>query len=166
MRTLSNACYFLVICFCLSSLAWSQNASGSEDRIAFRARQFRFKLEPGESFRFTLPKVDSPIRIEISRRSADGSFSKGLQYSELMWALVNVDRKAGQITWIGTDSGGGVRASNSLTGQYPIAIIWSDAPPDGLATLSVANAGARILSVTQIADQGKMAGLYLVRMYY
>ena len=85
MRTLSNACYFLVICFCLSSLAWSQNASGSEDRIAFRARQFRFKLEPGESFRFTLPKVDSLIRIEISRRSADGSISTSL--SELMWAL-------------------------------------------------------------------------------
>ncbi len=110
MRTLSNACYFLVICFCLSSLASSQNASGSEDRIAFRARQFRFKLEPGESFRFTLPKVDSTIRIEISRRSADGSISTSL--GELMWALVNVDRKAGQLTWIGGDSGGGSLASN------------------------------------------------------
>jgi hypothetical protein len=164
MRTLSNACYFLVICFCLSSLAWSQNASGSEDRIAFRARQFRFKLEPGESFRFTLPKVDSPIRIEISRRSADGSISTSL--SELMWALINVDREAGQLTWIGVDSGGGSLASNSKSSTSPIAYIWRSVPPDPVAELSVDNAGARILSVTQIADQGKIAGLYLVRMYY
>jgi hypothetical protein len=164
MRTLSNACYLLVICLWLSSLAWSQNTSGSEDRIAFRARQFRFKLEPGESFKFTLPKVDSPIRIEISRRSADGSFSTLV--SEVMWALVNVDRKAGQLTWIGTDSAGSIRASNSKSSTSPIAYIWLDAPPDGLAMLSVDNAGARILSVTQSASESKIAGLYLVRMYY
>jgi hypothetical protein len=166
MKKLNNACYFLVLCLCMSSLAHAQETSGSGDRVTLRARQFRFRLEPGGSFTFTLPNVDNPIRIEVIRRFANGGFDKGLDKSELMWALVNVDRKAGQITWIGTDSAGDVIASNSLNAQFPIATIFLDAPPDQLATLTVANAVARTLTVTQIAGQTKLAGLYLVRMYY
>ena len=106
--------HFFILCLCLSSfgvLAQSQETSSSQPLppITVSVRQYTFFLKPGGSFTFGLPKVASPIRIEISSPSTNG----GVQTpSELMWALVNLDSGSSNITWIGTNSDGSTLGSN------------------------------------------------------
>jgi hypothetical protein len=120
-------------------------------------------LKPGGSFTFPLPKVDSPIRIEISAPSTNG----GVQTpSELMWALVNRDSGNSQITWIGSNSDGSALGSNSLTGDGVLANIYGGSAPTTISSLVVANASAGTLSVKRSSTTTTISGRYVVRMYY
>jgi hypothetical protein len=160
--------FFIILCLCLSSfgaLAQSQETSSASNLppITVNVRQYTFFLKPGGSFTFSLPKVASPIRIEISFPSTNA----GVQTpSELMWALVNLDSDSHNITWIGSNSDGSALGSNSLTGSGIIANIYGGSAPTTIASLIVANASAGTLSVTQSSTTTSITGKYIVREYF
>jgi len=163
------ASHLFILCLCVLSfsvLAQPQETSSTSKLlppITLNIREFRFFLKPGGSYTFPLPKVDSPIRIEISSPSTNG----GVQTpSELMWALVNRDSGSQQITWIGSNSDGSALGSNSLTGSGILANIYGGSAPTTIASLIVANAAAGTLSVTQSATTTTISGRYVVRMYF
>jgi hypothetical protein len=162
------ASYLFILCLCLSSfaaLAQSQKTSSASrlPPITVNVRQYTFFLKPGGSFTFPLPKVASPIRIEISSPSTNG----GVQTpSELMWALVNLDSVSHNITWIGTNSDGSTLGSNSLTGNGVLANIYGGSAPTTIASLVVANASAGTLSVTQSSATTSITAKYIVRVYF
>ena len=163
------ALHLCILCLCVSSLgvvAQAQETSSAAKAlppITVNVRQYTFFLKPGGSFTFPLPKVASPIRIEISSPSTNG----GVQTpSELMWALVNLDSDSHQITWIGSNSDGSALGSNSLTGTGVLANIYGGSAPTTIASLIVANASAGTLSVTQSSTTTSITGKYIVREYF
>jgi hypothetical protein len=132
-----------------------------EPRLTVKELQLSFMLAPGGSRTFTLPNVKSPIRIEVSFPTTNGGVQEP---SEVMWALVNRDSGNGNITWIGTNSDGTSLGSNSLQ-STDIANITCGSDCT-IASLSVANASAGQLVMTQNADTTSITCAYIVRLYY
>jgi len=161
--------YVFILCLCLSGfgvLAQSQTTS-STNNLVVNITQMKFSLAPGASKTFTLPKVTSPIRIEISAPSSNG----GVQTpSELMWALVNWDNGtdgSGQITWIGTNSDGSTSGSNSYSSPSgTIANIWGGSSPTVVSSLKVSDAATGTLQVVRSSTTTVIDGNYVVRIYY
>ncbi len=132
-----------------------------EPTLTVKELQLSFMLAPGGSRTFTLPNVKSPIRIEVSFPTTNGGVQEP---SEVMWALVNRDSGNGNITWIGTNSDGTSLGSNSLQ-STDIANITCGSDCT-IASLSVANASAGQLVMTQNADTTSITCAYIVRLYY
>lgn len=157
----------LVLCLCVSSfavLAQSQTTS-STNNLLVNITQMKFSLEKGASRTIQLPKVTSPIRIEISAPSSNGGVQEP---SELMWALVNWDfgtEGSDQITWIGTSSNGSTVGSNSLQ-STTIANIYGGAAPTVISSLVVSDAATGTLEVTRSSSTTSISGNYVVRIYY
>jgi hypothetical protein len=129
--------------------------------LTVQEQQYSFTLKPGGSFRFTLPNVKSPIRIEVSSPSTNG----GVQApSEVMWALVNKDSGNGNITWIGTNSDGTTVGSNSVQ-NTDIANITCGTNCT-VSSLIVANASVGQLAMTRSSTTTRISGSYIVRLYY
>jgi hypothetical protein len=159
--------YLFTLCLCVSSLAilaHSQTTS-STTNLLVSVTQIKFSLAPGASKTFTLPKVTSPIRIEISAPSSNG----GVQTpSELMWALVNWDfgtEGSDQITWIGTSSDGSTAGSNSLQGST-IANIYGGGSSITISSLMISNAATGTLKITRSSTSTIIDGNYIVKIYY
>jgi hypothetical protein len=129
--------------------------------LTVQERQYSFTLKPGGSFKFTLPNVKSPIRIEVSFPTTNGGVQEP---SEVMWALVNKDSGNGNITWIGTNSDGTTVGSNSLQ-NTDIANITCGTNCM-IASLTVANASAGQLAMNQSSTTTTIPGSYIVRLYY
>jgi len=70
-----------------------------------------FTLAPGASQTFRLPAANDPVRIDLDSISTNG----GIQTpSEVFSALVNVDRNAQGMSWIGTNSDGSQTANSTI----------------------------------------------------
>jgi hypothetical protein len=159
--------YLFALGLCVSSfavLAQSQTTS-STTNLLVSITQIKFSLAPGATKTFTLPKVTSPIRIEISAPSSNA----GVQTpSELMWALVNWDfgtEGSNQITWIGTNSDGTTAGSNSLQ-SGTIANIYGGSSPTTISSLQVSDAATGTLKVTRSSATTTIDGNYIVKIYY
>jgi hypothetical protein len=123
---------------------------------------FRFTLQPGGSFEFNLPVVQSPVRIEVSFTANNGGTQTP---SELMYAVVNQDPSSKQLTWIGTNSDGSASGSNSLEATT-IASIFGGASSVTNASLNVASASTATLSINQSATTTAIPCDYVVRIYF
>jgi hypothetical protein len=159
--------HLFILGLCVASfaaLARSQTTS-STSNLLVNITQIKFTLTPGGSKAFTLPKITSPMRIEISAPSTNG----GVQTpSELMWALVNWDsgtNGSNQVTWIGTSSDGSTLGSNSAQGPT-IAHIYGGSSSTIISSLIVSDAATGTLQVTRSSTTTTGNGNYVVRIYY
>lgn len=161
--------YLFILCLCVSSFAVPAHAqtTSSTSNLVVNITEIKFTLSPGTSKTFTLPKVTSPIRIEISVPSTN----RGVQTpSELMWALVNWDfgtEGSNQITWIGTNSDGSALGSNSLTSSSKIiARIFGATSASTISTLLVSDADTGTLEISRSNTTTSIEGDYIVKIYY
>jgi hypothetical protein len=156
----------VLLCLCLTSFAVASHAQNTnpvpEKHVGCNCQEIRFTLKPGESHDFVLPVVQSPVHIEVSFTLANGGTQEP---SELMYAVVNQDPSSKQITWIGTNNDGSTSGSSSLKGKT-IANIYGGAAPTTNASLVVAAAPTRTLSIMQNASTTIKPGEYVVRIYF
>ena len=80
-------------------------------------QELQFSVDPGGSAPFALPKVQSPVRIEVTVTFMDGGTPSP---SAIMYAVVNQDPVSEAMTWIGTNSDGTRGASTSAGGTIVI----------------------------------------------
>jgi hypothetical protein len=137
-------------------------ASSLHGTASAAERNLHFVLQPGGLACFQLPAVQLPVQILIS----ESSFNNGTQTpSELLSAVVNQDARSQQMTWLGTNSDGTSRGSNSLAGTV-IANLWGGAAPVVNAQLHVCNLARHTIGITQSARTTAIAGNYFVTMFY
>jgi len=134
----------------------------SDPRGDCRCSELRFTLQPGGSHDFILPLAQSPVHIEVSFTLNNGGTQEP---RELMYAVVNQDPASKQITWIGTNSDGSSSGSSSLKGKT-IASIFGGGPGTTNASMNVAAAPTRTLSINQNASTTTKPGEYVVRIYF
>jgi hypothetical protein len=161
MSRMKLICAVLILGAAVGIVLQTLASAVQEPRLTVKELQLSFMLAPGGSRTFTLPNVKSPIRIEVSFPTTNGGVQEP---SEVMWALVNRDSGNGNITWIGTNSDGTSLGSNSLQ-STDIANITCGSDCT-IASLSVANASAGQLVMTQNADTTSITCAYIVRLYY
>jgi hypothetical protein len=102
------------------------------------------------------------VHIEVSFTLNNGGTQEP---RELMYAVVNQDPASKQITWIGTNSDGSSSGSSSLKGKT-IASIFGGGPGTTNASMNVAAAPTRTLSINQNASTTTKPGEYVVRIYF
>ena len=120
-----------------------------------------FTLAPGASQTFRLPAANDPVRIDLDSISTNG----GIQTpSEVFSALVNVDRNARGMSWIGTSSDGS-QAANSTIHSSTITQLVCGANCV-IATLSVSNAGARTVMLTANKATSIINETYVVNIWF
>ena len=120
-----------------------------------------FTLAPGASQTFRLPAANDPVRIDLDSISTNG----GIQTpSEVFSALVNVDRNAQGMSWIGTNSDGS-QAANSTIHSSTITQLVCGANCV-IATLSVSNAGARTVMLTANKATSIINETYVINIWY
>jgi hypothetical protein len=125
-------------------------------------RNFHFTLRPGASLCFQLPAVQLPVQVLVS----ESAFNNGTQTpSELLSAVVNQDARSQQMTWLGTNSDGSSKGSNSLAGSV-IATLWGGGPPTVNAQLHVCSLQRRTIGITQSSQTTSIPGNYFVTMFY
>jgi hypothetical protein len=161
MSRMKLICAVLILGAAVGIVLQTLASAVQEPTLTVKELQLSFMLAPGGSRTFTLPNVKSPIRIEVSFPTTNGGVQEP---SEVMWALVNRDSGNGNITWIGTNSDGTSLGSNSLQ-STDIANITCGSDCT-IASLSVANASAGQLVMTQNADTTSITCAYIVRLYY
>jgi hypothetical protein len=127
-----------------------------------RCDELRFTLAPGGSHDFVLPVEQAPVHIEITLTANNGGTQEP---SEIMYAVVNQDPSSKQLTWIGTNSDGSASGSSSLKGKL-IASIFGGGSGTTNASLNVANANTKTLSINQNASTTSRSCEYVVRMYF
>jgi len=161
MSRMKLICAVLILGAAVGIVLQTLASAVQEPTLTVKELQLSFMLAPGGSRTFTLPNVKSPIRIEVSFPTTNGGVQEP---SEVMWALVNRDSGNGNITWIGTNSDGTSLGSNSLQ-STDIANITCGSDCT-ITSLSVANASAGQLVMTQNADTTSITCAYIVRLYY
>jgi hypothetical protein len=161
MSRMKSICAVLILGAAVGIVLQTLASAVQEPTLTVQELQLSFMLAPGGSRNFTLPNVKSPIRIEVSLPSTNGAVQEP---SEVMWALVNRDSGNGNITWIGTNSDGTSVGSNSLQ-STDIANVTCGSDCT-IASLSVANASAGQLVMTQNAATTSITRSYIVRLYY
>ena len=157
----------LLLCSCVSlfSALTQAQTTYSANNLVVNVIDMRFTLSPAGTQTFNLPNVATPIRIEISSPSSNGSTQNP---SELMTALVNWDNGSSgshQITWIGTNSDGSTVGSNSGK-SATIASIFAGSSTSAVSLLKVFTASAGQVQITRNAAVTSAAGNYVVRIYY
>ena len=120
-----------------------------------------FTLAPGASQTFRLPAANDPVRIDLDKISANGGTQTP---SEVFSALVNVDRNARGMSWIGTSSDGS-QAANSTIHSSTITQLVCGANCV-IATLSVSNAGARTVMLTANKATSIINETYVVNIWF
>jgi len=145
------------------ALALGLGAFGSLHGAASAAeRNFHVVIPPGGHVCFALPAVQIPIHVMIS----ESSFNGGTQTpSELIEAIINQDAKSTQMTWLGTNSDGSQRGSNSLATPV-IASLWGGAAPTVNAELRVCSLPNREIGIYQNARTTALPGNYYVTELY
>jgi hypothetical protein len=120
-------------------------------------QELAFSLNPGESYSFTLPAVQAPVRIEVSFSLLNAGTEAP---SEIMYAVVNQDGQSHQMTWIGTNSDGSQLGSNSMDNTQIASI------GDGDTVLEVDSLPNSTVKITQSATRSSIAGHYIVHLWY
>jgi len=146
----------------LCLIALVSAARAQNEPVNCRCQEIRFTLQPGGSHDFVLPVVQNPVRIEVSFTLNNGGTQEP---SELMYAVVNQDPSSKQMTWIGTNSDGSASGSSSLKGAM-IARIFGGSAPTTNASMNVANAATRTLSIEQNSSTTAKPGEYVIRLYF
>jgi len=141
--------------------------------IAAHHQDRSFTVAPGASQSFELPRLQVPVRIDVSFSILNGATQTP---SEIMYAVVNQDQVSYQFTWVGTNSDATMQAGTSIpTGSGPvIATICGGAGcPVTNATLEVDNPFANIgtaapgtLKLTVNADTVAAPATFKVSMWY
>lgn len=125
-------------------------------------KELNFSIDPGGSYSFALPKVQAPVRIEVSFSLLNGGTQKP---SEIMYAVVNQDPESGQMTWVGTNNEGSQQGSNSLDGTA-IAHIYGAASPVVNAVMGVDDLGTGTVKISQSAETTILPGHHIVHLWY
>jgi len=118
-------------------------------------QELAFSINSGESYSFALPKVQAPVRIEVSFSLLNGGTETP---SEIMYAVVNQDQQSGQMTWIGTNSDGSQLGSNSTVNTQIASIGGGD------TVLEVDSLENGTVKMTQ--GSSSIAGHYIVHLWY
>jgi hypothetical protein len=134
-------------------------------------QELSFTISPGDSVSFPMPKAYSPVRVEVTFSLQNA----GVQTpSEVLYAVVNLDALAGEMTWVGTNSDGTMQASNTLDSpDEPIASICGGAPCSTTINASLvadptvdANNPYGSLVLAQSGVTTSRAGHYEVHLWY
>jgi len=125
------------------------------------SRTIRFTLDPGDSYDFTLPYVDLPVRVDVAM-SADGP--EGAT-SMLMTALLTQSSRSLEMSWLASDSDARPTFGNTRWGNREIARIIG---PDGRRPYAVMSTGPRRLGGIRIAQPAtnRATGHYFVTLSY
>jgi hypothetical protein len=82
----------------------------NQNLIGAHHSELSFDIPPGGQAAFPLPKVQHPVRVEVSF----SLLNQGTQTpSEVMYAVVNQDPLSGQMTWVGTNNDASMQAGNT-----------------------------------------------------
>ncbi len=133
-----------------------------EEGLQAHHKELSFTIDPGGSYSFALPKMQAPVRIEVSFSLLNAGTQKP---SEIMYAVVNQDPESGQMTWVGTNNDGSQQGSNSLDGTA-IARIYGGGSPTVNAILEVANLETGNVKISQSAETTILPGHYIVHLWY
>lgn len=124
-------------------------------------QQLDFTLPPGGSKTFSLPAKDVPVRVDVSTPTTNGGTQTP---SEIMEAVVNYDSGSGQFTWVGTDSDGTQRGSNSIQSTAIANITCGSSCL--ISTLSVESTQAATLKITTNAGTSIINERFIVSMWF
>jgi hypothetical protein len=113
-------------------------------------------LSPGQSYKFSLPVADAPVRLDISYIHANGGTPASP--SEVATALVDYDSSSGVISWVSSNNDAGTGASNSTIGK-----VFCTFFPDG-STVGVGTRGLQL--VIKQSASGSGVGNWSVTMWY
>jgi len=83
--------------------------------IAAHHQDQSFTVNPGASQSFQLPRLQVPVRIDISETILNGGTQTP---SEIMYAVVNQDQVSFQFTWVGTNSDASMQTGTSLASPF------------------------------------------------
>jgi hypothetical protein len=147
----------------LLALALAIGAVGSLGRAASAGEVYhQFVVPPGGHVCFALPAVQFPVHVMISETLLNGGTQTP---SEVFEAIVNQDPKSTQMTWIGTNSDGTQKGSNSLVTPL-IASLWGGAAPTVNAELRVCSLPNRQIGIFQNARTTALPGHYDVTLLF
>jgi hypothetical protein len=129
-------------------------------------KELIFTIPPGQSHSFTLPKVQAPVRVEVSVSWLDPNSGFSAP-SQIMYAVISQDpNKFGNLTWVGTSADGTVEAGyTSDPPEYEwIARIGPQFPRQH-ATLEVDD-WSTVPATLKIQSYDILTGQFIVHLWY
>jgi hypothetical protein len=123
--------------------------------------RFTFTLIPGGSQVLKLPAANDPIRIDLDKVSTNG----GVQTpSEVFSALVNVDKNAAGMSWIGTYSDGSQHAGSTISSPVITNLVCGVSCV--IATLHVGSVSGHTVVLTTNPKTSIIRETYVVNIWF
>jgi hypothetical protein len=160
LRILAGAAMVIGVA-CASGAAYAATSHGGTTVTGPDHKRLSFTLAPGASETITLPAANDPVRIDLAKVSTNG----GVQTpSEVFSALVNVDKNAAGMSWVGTNSDGTQAASSTIHGTDITNLVCGSGCL--IASLNAGSVSGRTVVLSTNAATSVIDETYVVNIWY